>query len=214
MARPPVPEPIDVRLVDLTAAHLRRYGLRRTTIVSIAQEAGMSHANVYRYFPSKEALIDAVLDQWLKPIEKGARDIADGPDPAADKLERLASAVFRAYRRKLDEDGAVFQIFAEASAAGRPISRRHRSRIGAEFQRVVEEGVSGGSFQVGDQRGAVLLIADALGRFLNPANVAQDREIPASQLESRMDQIVRILLKAFTGGQLASQKIGDNLHFL
>ena len=133
---PPVSEPIDVRLVDLAAEHVRRYGLRRTTIVGIAHEAGMSHANVYRYFPSKEALIDAVLDQWLKPIEKGARDIADGPDPAVDKLERLASAVFRAYRRKLDEDTAIFQIFAEASAAGRPIARRHRNRIGAEFNTV------------------------------------------------------------------------------
>ncbi len=214
MARAPVSEPIDVRLVDLAAEHVRRYGLRRTTIVGIAQEAGMSHANVYRYFPSKEALIDAVLDQWLKPIEKGARDIADGPDPAVDKLERLASAVFRAYRRKLDEDTAIFQIFAEASAAGRPIARRHRNRIGAEFHRVVEEGTSGGSFQVGDQRGAVFLLADALGRFLNPVNVALDREVPASQLENRMDQIVRILLNAFTGGQLASQKIGDNLQYL
>lgn len=214
MARPPVPEPIDVRLVDLAAAHVRRYGLRRTTIVAIAQEAGMSHANVYRYFPSKEALIDAVLDQWLKPIEKGARDIADGPDPAVDKLERLASAVFRAYRRKLDEDGAIFQIFADAAASGRPVARRHRNRLGAEFQRVIEEGVSGTSFQLGDQRTAVLLIWDGLGRFLNPVTVAQDREIPAGQLESRMDQIVRILLKAFTGGQLAPQKIGDSLQYL
>lgn len=214
MARPPAPEPIDVRLVDLAAAHVRRYGLRRTTIVAIAQEAGMSHANVYRYFPSREALIDAVLDQWLKPIEKGARDIVDGPDPAVDKLERLASALFRAYRRKLDEDAAIFQIFAEASAAGRPFARRHRNRLGAEFHRVIEEGVSGGSFLLGDQRGAVLMIWDALGRFLNPATVAQDREIPAGQLESRMDQIVRILLKAFTGGQLAPQKIGDSLQYL
>ena len=48
----------------------------------------MSHANIYRYFPSKSALVEGVTDYWLRPIEAGLRDIADGPDPAYDKLER------------------------------------------------------------------------------------------------------------------------------
>ena len=34
-------------------------------VVAIAREAAMSHGNVYRYFPSKEALFDAVTEQWL-----------------------------------------------------------------------------------------------------------------------------------------------------
>ncbi len=214
MARPPSPEPVDVKLIDLAAAHLRRFGFRRTTVVAIAHEAGMSHANVYRYFPSKSALVDAVLDQWLKPIEKGARDIADGPDPASDKLERLVSAVFRAYRRKLDEDSEIFGIFAAASSGAPGIARKHRNRIFSEFHRVVEEGVSGGSFQLSDQRAAVLLIGDALARFLNPLNVSQDRDILAKQLETRMEQIVQMLLKALSNGQLASKKIGDSLQYL
>ena len=48
MAKAPPPEPTDVRLIELAADHLRRYGVGRTTVVSIAQAAGMSHANVYR----------------------------------------------------------------------------------------------------------------------------------------------------------------------
>ena len=40
---------------------IRRYGFHGASMVQIAAEAGMSHANVYRYFPSKAALFDAVL---------------------------------------------------------------------------------------------------------------------------------------------------------
>jgi AcrR family transcriptional regulator len=64
--------------------------------VAIAEAAGMTHANVYRYFPSKEALIDAVVDAWIKSVETRLTDIADGPDPSDDKLERMVLALARA----------------------------------------------------------------------------------------------------------------------
>ena len=53
----------------------------------------MTHANVYRYFPSRAALVDAVVDVWLKATERRLAEIADGPDPADDKLERADPGV-------------------------------------------------------------------------------------------------------------------------
>ena len=94
-------DPVDQKLLELAAQHIRRYGPKKTTIVSIAEEAGMSHANIYRYFPSKHALVDAVIEQWLKPIEKGMKDITDSPDPARDKLERLTSTSVSVQRLSL-----------------------------------------------------------------------------------------------------------------
>ena len=68
MARAASSESTDVKLLDLAAEHIRQHGLARTTVVAIAREADMSHANVYRYFPSKQALLEAVVDAWLKRI--------------------------------------------------------------------------------------------------------------------------------------------------
>ncbi len=45
----PAETPTDVRILDIAADHIRRHGIERTTILSIAAEAGMSHANIYRY---------------------------------------------------------------------------------------------------------------------------------------------------------------------
>ncbi len=58
----------------------------------------MSHANVYRYFRSKTALLEAVTTAWLAPLEAGLRVIADAPDPVYDKLERLLFAIHRGYK--------------------------------------------------------------------------------------------------------------------
>lgn len=200
MARLPAPEPVEARILELAANHIRRYGLRRTTIVSIAEDAGMSHANVYRYFPSKAALVEAVTDYWLRPIEAGLRDIADGPDPAYDKLERILSALQRAYRDKLDSDENLFELFADATARSAAIARRHRNRIQGEIQRVIDEGMATGAFFSGDQRRALAFVFDSLFRFLHPVAVRLDRDARPDQLAARFERVLQQLLRGLVQG--------------
>ena len=79
----------DERILGIAAEHVRRFGFERTTVVGVAREAGMTHANVYRYFPSKVALADALTASWLAGVESLLAEAADAPDPADDKLERM-----------------------------------------------------------------------------------------------------------------------------
>jgi len=196
MARTSPPEPTDVRILRIAADHVRKYGLERTTVVSIAAEASMSHANVYRYFPSRDLLIDALTDHWLKPIEAGLHEIADAPDPADDKLERILSAIHRAYRNKVETDPNLFLIFTEAMESGRAPARRHRSRVQSEIQRVLDEGMAGRVFRPGDLRRATSLVFDGLHRFVHPVSVRLDRDIPREQIDSRFERITRVVLRA------------------
>ena len=113
MPAPSTAHDTDMRILDLAAEHVRRFGASRLTIVSVAKDAGMSHGNVYRYFPSKEALFDAVTEQWLKPVEAACRTVADAPDPAFDKLERIIVSVHRSYLDKLEKDPEIFDLFCK-----------------------------------------------------------------------------------------------------
>jgi AcrR family transcriptional regulator len=203
MAQSASHEPTDARILDLAAEHIRRHGIERTTVVAIAREAAMSHGNVYRYFPSKLALVDAVTAHWLKPIEEGARDICDAPDPAFDKLERLLTAVHRAYRMKLESDPRLFDLFIEASTEGRGVSRKHRLKLQTVVQKVLEDGMSSGAFASPDQRRALALVFDVCHRFLNPASVRADREVARAQIEGRFERVVRLLRRALTSGNLS-----------
>jgi AcrR family transcriptional regulator len=49
------------RVLAATEVCLRRHGLRRTTMVEVAEEAGISRAALYKHFPDKASLVLATL---------------------------------------------------------------------------------------------------------------------------------------------------------
>jgi AcrR family transcriptional regulator len=193
--RPPAEQSTDLRILEMASHHIRQYGLSRTTVSAIADEVGMTHANVYRYFRSKAALIEAVTAAWLRPIERDLRAVADSPDPAHDKLERLLLAVHRAYRVKLESDRHLFDLFADAVSKGDLVARKHRHRVQSEIERIVEEGMATGAFGKVEPRRALALIFDVTYRFLHPVALRADCEVPASTLAARFDRVTEILLR-------------------
>ena len=201
-ARAPAPEPVESRLIAIAAEHVRRFGAARVTVVGVATEAGMTHANVYRYFPSKIALLEELTAAWLRPLEALLREAADGADPAYDKLERMLLAVHRAYRAKLDTDPALFDLLIDALAKERASARKHRARVQSEMQRVVEEGVASGAFAMADRRRALALVFDASHRFIHPLSLRLDRETPAAALAQRFERIVSMTLRALRTGRV------------
>jgi len=199
---PPAHVPTDVRILDIAADHIRRYGVARMMVTQIAAEAAMSHANIYRYYPSKSALIDEITASWLKPLEAGLRVIADAPDPVFDKLERLLFAVHRAYRDKLEADPAIFALFASSAGRGQARARTHRNRVENEIHRALEEGVSGGVFEIADPKQAMNLVCDSLTRFIHPVCVQLDADVPRAGLEARMAEMSSLVLRALAGGRI------------
>ena len=192
----------DLRLLDLASEYVRRRGAARLTVTEIAEAAGMSHANVYRYFRSKTALLEAVTAAWLAPLEAGLRIIADAPDPAHDKLERLLFAIHRAYRDKLTTDPKIFDLLCAATEAQADIARRHQQRIARAFSRILDEGHGSGAYLIDDQAAATLFVLDAMHRFLSPATVRADAEIPRVELESRAAKLLSIVGQALARGAL------------
>jgi len=181
----PVEATADQRILEHASDHLRRFGPKRATILDIAQAAGMSHANVYRYYPSKLALFDAVTANWLADLEGQLRVIKEGPDPAYDKLERALSAIQKTYRAKLEADPALFKLLCDAIETNRVVARKHRNKIQGEVQAIVEEGISAGSFRMTDRRRAMALVFDLAHRFIQPISIALDRAIPTPDLAFR-----------------------------
>ena len=195
-------EPVEARVLEIARAHVRKFGPARTTIVGIAREAGMTHANVYRYFPSKEALFEELTASWLRPLETRLREAAEGADPAYDKLERMLIAIHRAYRQKLENDAPLFDLLVEALEKGKGSARKHRARVQADLQRVVEEGIAAGAFAMTDRRRALSLIFDAAHRFIHPLAVRLDVETPTLALEARFERIIALALRALRSGRV------------
>jgi AcrR family transcriptional regulator len=73
-------------------------GMEKASMSLIAREAGLSKALLYHYYPSKDALIFAIIHTHLEEIDT-AIAAADTPDlPPEDRLRKLVATVLETYR--------------------------------------------------------------------------------------------------------------------
>lgn len=198
-------EGVEARILAVAARHLRRDGLARLTVVRIAEEAGMTHANVYRYFPSKIALADRIVSDWLREIERRLGDITQAPDPADDKLERFLTLLARAYDDKSRADPAVFDVYVHSVLKGRATAGRHQQRVHDLMARVLEEGFATRVFPSGDVRRAASLVRDALHRFIDPVAIqtAQrlDGEKGGGAADPRRERVTRLIVRGLASSR-------------
>lgn len=104
---------IDRRTAILDAAEqcFMRSGFHQTSMSDICQAAGMSPGNLYRYFPSKEALIAGITERHRASV---AADFA-GVEGAPSFFEGLAVLARRhLVESSIEEVGLSVEILAES----------------------------------------------------------------------------------------------------
>ena len=76
--------PADLRSAMILASVRRAFmekGFDGASMQDLAREAGMSVGNFYRYFPSKAAIVEAIITHDLQELERDFSDIIGSPDP-------------------------------------------------------------------------------------------------------------------------------------
>lgn len=118
-------------ILDAALEVFSLHGFRGATLDQIADGAGLSKPNLLYYFPSKEAvhqaLLTKLLDTWLDPLR--------ALDPAGDPVEEILAYV----RRKLDlarDYPRESRLFAGEILQGAP---RMRAVIEKDLKRLVDE---------------------------------------------------------------------------
>lgn len=73
-------------------------GFDRASITQLARECGISKANIYHYYDSKDAILFDILDTYLRDLRDRICGIdLDGADPA-ERLRRIVAEVLLAYQ--------------------------------------------------------------------------------------------------------------------
>ena len=73
------PDDTRARIMETAEALFRRLGFAKTAVADIAAELGMSPANVYRFFPSKNAIVEAICQRCLNELDTKAWAVARSP---------------------------------------------------------------------------------------------------------------------------------------
>lgn len=193
----PHEDPPKVRILSVASQLLQRHGMRRFRVVDVAEAAGMTHPNVYRYFTSRTALLDELVAQWLRPLEERVQTVVAAPDPVPDKLERMVTAVSRSYRLAKLEEPALFEAFAAAMAARRGVARKHRLKLQRAFDRVVDEGIASGVIVLRERAKAQALLQDCVWRFTDPQSILTDQD-EGRTYEARLSRVLEAAISSMT----------------
>lgn len=109
---------------------LARQGFDGASMQQLARAAGMSAGNFYRYFPSKDAIIAALVERDLQELEDDFSRVRASPDPRRAFGELLG--------RRLTESAcemAPLMIETEAAAMRRPEIARLLHAMDAAIER-------------------------------------------------------------------------------
>jgi AcrR family transcriptional regulator len=162
------PERILVAAEDV----LRRYGPAKANVVDVARALGVSHASVYRHFPSKAALRDTVTERWLAGISAPLEAVASEESSAPERLQRWLDLLVSAKHSKALDDPELFATYIELTADARDVVLAHVDTLVGQLARIIADGVEQGVFESTDPLSAGRAVFDATARFHNPAHAS------------------------------------------
>ncbi len=92
----PVENPGRQRIVAAARRHFFAYGFRAVTMDDLAKELGMSKKTLYAHFPSKVALVEAVLLDKVRSVEADLKRItSDSSSDFSAALQQLLTLVHK-----------------------------------------------------------------------------------------------------------------------
>ncbi|HZE54124.1 MAG TPA: TetR family transcriptional regulator [Bradyrhizobium sp.] len=180
------------RILEVTEDVLRRFGLAKATVVDVARALDVSHGSVYRHFPSKASLREAVAKRWLERVSTPLAKIAEGSGPAPARLEKWLRALFASKQKRFCEDPEMFATYFSLAQEACKTVKAHKECLIDQVALILSEGVKQGAFQVTDAKATARAIFDATSRFHHPAH---SDEWGDPQLAARIDALLALLLR-------------------
>lgn len=108
------PSATEARILDVAASSFGTRGYEATSLDAIAGELGLAKQSVLYWFPSKPALLDAVLARAARELSAALDDALVAAGDQGDRVEVVMRTVFRfAVRRP-----ALLGLLREASRVG------------------------------------------------------------------------------------------------
>lgn len=162
------------RIVEAAARSFQEIGYQKTTVADIARTLKMSPANVYRFFDSKKAINEAVVEKLTGEIEAMIAAIADAPKlDAPERLTRIITALHDDCRRRFEAHPRVHEMVEAAMSESWGVCQAHVDRIGAVLARVVGDGMREGAFAVADAKSAAACLQAGVTRYCHPMLVGR-----------------------------------------
>ena len=180
------------RIMDQADALFRQFGHGKTTVADIARELDMSPANIYKFFPSKNAILQAGGDRTLGRVKKILTQAVRAKKGAANRLLDVILSIYRFTQEHFRHDRQIYKLVIAANEGNWSCVRAFKEFLSKILTEVVEDGIRTGEFRRMDVAATTEVLLDCFTWITNPILF---HEINPREVESRARAQVQLLKK-------------------
>ena len=133
-------------LLDAAEAVFGEYGWEQASIVKITEKAGVSQGTFYRYFVSKQAIFDELVDDLNRRVR---RAMAEGSSGATTRAEAERGG-FRGFFEFTAEHPTLYRVIRQAEFASPSALHSHYERIADGYRTALASAIDRGEIAPGD----------------------------------------------------------------
>jgi AcrR family transcriptional regulator len=159
------------RIVQAAIRLYREIGYRKTTVADVARDASMSPANLYRFYPSRQALEGAVVTELLEEVSAAAESAARSGRSSLERLNATFGAISRMHEDRLANNARLHDLVVAAGQANWPVSLSHADRLRGLVRAIIAAGQASGEFRTGSPMALACCVLDAMDAYLNPSRI-------------------------------------------
>lgn len=161
------------RILEAAERLFRHYGYSKTTVADIARDLGMSPANVYRFFASKEQIHQAIAGRMLAASLELNRSIAALPLPAEERLRRCILEQHRVTVETMLDQKKVHEMVIVAIERDWHVIDKYIDELNLIHAGTIEDGIRAGEFAEQDATVAARCFGASTAILCHPQLVAQ-----------------------------------------
>ncbi len=169
MARPQTDiEAGKILLLETVEKIVRKRGATDISMTELAAEAGMSASNIYRFFESKEALLEAVAENWFADKIAVMEQVTSSDMTAREKMLAFFGDRFALLKARFDEDPELFKSYCQLGSQYFEVVRGYVDLGDHYLAIIVAEAMDEGYFKGLSIDQAVSIINQMVQSYCNP----------------------------------------------
>ncbi|WP_439402191.1 TetR/AcrR family transcriptional regulator [Bradyrhizobium sp. DASA03068] len=159
------------RIVQAAIHFYGEMGHNKTTVADIARSLAMSSASVYRFFPSRRAIEEAVVEQVLEEAVSAAAEAAHGSGPPLRRLGAILKAIADCNEARPAKHRRLQDLITLAVRENWTVVLTYDDRIRGLVRPVIGNGQARGELQGGSPMALTCCLLEAMDVHLDPSRI-------------------------------------------
>ncbi|CUX36392.1 TetR family transcriptional regulator [Agrobacterium genomosp. 13] len=167
----------------------RERGFTAVAIADIAAALGMSPANVFKNFNSKNALVDAIVFEQIGVFERDIRPLDKSHAPIS-RLRHLTHTLMEQHHQDLNDNPYIFEMILMTAKQDMKCGDYYKSVIANLLADIIRDGIDAGIYAPADIPPLSNTVLHALTSVIHPVLLARE---DIGNLATRCDQLVDLI---------------------